>query len=219
MHRFRRSLVALTTVAVAAVTVAAAPAATASSRHRHHELGTRSLAAVLAADGHSFDRNSNDYDVLDAAVTAVLTAKPSSPVAVLADGTVALTAFLPDDRAFRVLVHDLTGTWYRSESDVFAAAATLGIDTIEAVLLYHVVPGATITYKQATRSDGATLATALAGADLTVKVRGRWCRFVSLVDADPDAANAVVLPWARDINRGNRQIAHGISLVLRPVDL
>ena len=42
---------------------------------------------------------------------------------------------------------------------------------------------------------------------------------VKLRDLDPDAANARVLPGARNLNRGNKQIAHGISRVLRPVDL
>jgi hypothetical protein len=44
---------------------------------------------------------------LDNAVGAVLAAKPNSPVAVLADGNVPLTAFLPTDGAFRRLAHSL----------------------------------------------------------------------------------------------------------------
>ena len=75
----------------------------------------------------------------------VLDAKPASPVAVLADGSTRLTAFLPTDRAFRRLVRDLTGTAPDTERAVFTAAATLGVDTIEQVLLYHVVPGQTLT--------------------------------------------------------------------------
>ena len=50
-----------------------------------------------------------DFDILDKAVHTVLAAKPRSAVAVLADGSVRLTAFLPTDRAFRGLVTDLTG--------------------------------------------------------------------------------------------------------------
>jgi hypothetical protein len=195
---------------------AALVSAPAASAHggSHPTTGTRSLAAVLAKDGTGFDRNWNDFDIVDNAVTAVLSAKPGSPVGVLADGTVALTAFLPTDRAFRNLATDVTGTRYRSESAVFAAVASLGIDTVEAVLLYHVVPGATVTYRQALRSDGATLTTASGGA-VTVDV---VCRYlVQLQDADPNDRN----PWVveRDINKGNLQIAHGISEVLRPLDL
>ena len=196
-----------------AAALVGAPAASAHG-DSHTTTGTRSLAAVLAKDGGGFDRNWNDFDIVDNAVTAVLKAKPGSPVGVLADGTVALTAFLPTDRAFRNLATDLTGRHYRSESAVFAAVASLGIDTVEAVLLYHVVPGATVTYRQALRSDGATLTTA-SGGSVTVHV---VCRYlVQLQDADPNDGN----PWVvrPDINKGNPQIAHGISEVLRPLDL
>ena len=180
-----------------------------------HQPGDRSLATVLAKDGAGFDRDPRDFDILDNAVTAVLTADPASPVAVLADGDTALTAFLPTDQAFRRLAHDLTGTWYRSESRVFTVLAEeLGVETIEAVLLYHVVPGATITYRQALRSDGAALTTAT-GATVQVDVVRR--AFVRVVDADPDDADAVVVK--KDVNRGNLQIGHAVSQVLRPVDL
>jgi len=218
IRRTRWSLALLASLPLTLAGTLVAPAAQAHTSH--HPLGTRSLATVLAADGHGFDRRAKDYDVLDAAVGAVLTAKPDSAVAVLADGTTPVTAFLPNDRAFRRLAHGLTGRWYRSESRVFSKlAGALGVDTIESVLLYHVVPGATITSRQAQRSDGAELATALSGASVTVDVRGcyRHHRRVTLVDLDPDARNArVVQP---NINKGNRQIAHGVNRVLRPVDL
>jgi uncharacterized surface protein with fasciclin (FAS1) repeats len=177
--------------------------------------GKSSLAALLAKDGHGFDRNWNDFDIADKAGQTVLKAKPNSAVAVLANGSVALTAFLPTDRAFRRLATDLTGKHYRSESKVFSTlAGALGVDTIESVLLYHVVPGATITYRQARHSDGAVLKTALAGATIKVDVR---CRAVRLIDNDRDDAN----PWVVKPNRnkGNLQIAHGINRVLRPVNL
>ena len=178
--------------------------------------GTDSLASVLAADGSGFDRNWNDFDIVDNAVTAVLGAKPDSAVAVLADGSVALTAFLPTDRAFRKLAKDLTGKTYKTEAQVFGAlASTLGIDTIENVLLYHVVPGATVTYRQALKSNGAVLNTALPGASVKVKVV--WYYLVSLKDNDPDASNPYVVK--ANLNKGNLQIAHGINRVLRPVDL
>lgn len=219
MRSIRRTTTALavTVVALASGTLAA-PSASASTEHQQ-TLGTRSLATVLALDGASFDHNWRDFDIVDAAVNAVLKAKPSSPVGVLADGTVPLTAFLPTDRAFRVLVKDLTGTWYSSESKVFAATASLGIDTVEAVLLYHVVPGATITSRQAVRSDDAVLKTALPNGTITVDVKSQRFKIVSPVDADPNDANPFLVRSKLDINKGNRQIAHGISLVLRPADL
>jgi uncharacterized surface protein with fasciclin (FAS1) repeats len=195
--------------------VLTAPAASA----RTMPPGTTSLATVLAADGHRFDHRWGDFDITDAAVGAVLSAKPTSPVAVLADGTKPVTAFLPTDYAFRRLAHDLTGRWYRSEARVFnTLASTLGVDTIESVLLYHVVPGATITYHAALHSNGTALPTALAGAKVTVRVhQHQHPRVITLVDLDPDARNPLIVQ--PNINRGNLQIAHGISQVLRPVDL
>ncbi len=201
----------LTTMALGA-SVAALPAAPASAAP-----GQRSLATVLAADGHHFDHRWGDFDILDAAVTTVLKAKPGSAVGVLADGSVALTAFLPTDRAFRRLVHDLTGKRPRSERATFnQLAKAAGVDTIEQVLLYHVVPGATITYTQAKASDGAALKSAL-GPVIRVNVRkhGR----IALLDRDPNDANALVKRSARNINKGNKQIAHGVNRVLRPADL
>ncbi len=192
-----------------ALAVGAAPTASAHSSTSGH----RSLASVLAKDGSGFDRNWNDFDIVDNAVQAVLKAKPDSAVKVLADGKTPVTAFLPTDRAFQLLVKDLTGTTYRSEKSVFTAVAGLGIDTVEAVLLYHVVPGATITYKQALKANGADLTMASGG---TVRVKVRYV-FIKLVDADPDDANPYVIK--ADINRGNKQIAHAIDRVLRPVNL
>jgi uncharacterized surface protein with fasciclin (FAS1) repeats len=213
----RRIATALVATACTAATVAtAAPAQAATATSAPHT-GTTSLATVLAADGHHFDRNWRDFDIVDRAVTTVLQAKPASAVGVLARGDEPVTAFLPTDRAFRVLVEDLTGRHLARERAVFRAVAHgFDVDTIEAVLLYHVVPGASLTYAQARRADGASLPTALGNAALRVRVvDGR----VRLRDLDPDAANARVLPGARNLNKGNSQIAHGISRVLRPVDL
>jgi uncharacterized surface protein with fasciclin (FAS1) repeats len=103
----------------------------------------------------------------------VLSAKPNSAVKVLADGSQALTAFPPTDRAFRRLVADLTGKRPRTERATYRRlVAAAGVDAIEKVLLYQVVPGATITSARARQSDGAALSTA-AGATVTVNVRGR----------------------------------------------
>lgn len=206
-------------IGLSVIGLAQAPAS-AGGHHGGHNTGTRSLAAVLAADGDTFDRNWKDYDILTQAVGAVLAAKPSSPVSVLADGTVPLTAFLPNDRAFRLLALDQLGTWYRSESKLFAAlAGALGIDTIESVLLYHVVPGVTIDSRTALKSDGARLDTALAGASITVDVLSKRCRLIRLIDTDRNDPDPILKPSALDINRGNRQIAHGALLVLRPIDI
>ena len=143
----------------------------------------------------------------------MLAAKPKSAVGVLANGKVALTAFIPNDAAFRLLVRDLTGKAPAKEQDVFKAVASLGIPTVEKVLLYHVVPGRTITAKQASHSNRVWLKTA-EGASIKVRVVHGM---IYLQDKDPNARNPRVV--AADINKGNRQIAHAINRVLRPVDL
>ena len=208
----KRVLTSIAASAVLGASVAALPVTPATAA-----TGQPSLATVLAADGHGFDRKWRDFDILDNAISAVLAAKPDSPVKVLADGSQPLTAFLPTDRAFRRLVTDLTGKRPRTERATFTRlAAAAGVDTIETVLLYHVVPGATIDYAQARRSDGAALTTA---TGLTVRVNVRKHGRIAIQDKDPDDANAVILRSGKNINKGNRQIAHAVSRVLRPANL
>jgi Fasciclin domain len=180
--------------------------------------GNRSLAAVLTSDGNRFDHNGRDFDITTQAVLAVLKAKPSSPVSVLTKGNVPVTAFVPTDEAFRALVFDLTGKWLKRESKVFAAVASLGIDTVETVLLYHVIVGKTITAAQALKADGATLTTAQGGA-VTLDVLNPVVGRIRLQDQDPDDVDPTTIPRLLNINKGNKQIAHGINYVLRPADL
>lgn len=211
LHHVRLGLAGVITATLAGVTLASAPAQ--ASEPSRCEAGHRSLATVLAAD-KGYDRNGQDFDILDKAVTAVLAAKPESPVAVLAHGRTRLTAFIPTDAAFRRLAHDLTGRAPRSERGAFRALTRAAdIDTIEAVLLYHVIPGTTLTARKVAKLDGTSLTTA-GGGQIGVRVRHGH---VVLVDQDPDARNPRVV--AVDINKGNRQIAHAINRVLRPADL
>lgn len=204
------ALIASGTLAAAA-TLGAAPAQAAPT-------GTTSLAEVLAADGNRLDRKWDDFDIAERAIKIVLRATDGqSDVAVLADGDTALTAFVPTDRAFRRLVKSVTGHRPHTERGTLRQIKKLfDAPTLEAVLLYHVVPGATITYRQARMANGAVLNTALEDATIKVRVRG-WR--VKLVDADRDAWNPRVMRSAKNINKGNLQIAHGINRVLRPVDL
>ncbi len=128
---------------------------------------------------------------------------------VLTDGSVPLTAFIPNDRAFQVLVKDLTHRWYRSEQKVFdTLVGAVGVDAVESVLLYHVVPGATILAKDALKADGARLATALPGAAITVDVKSTWLKLIVLKAIDPNDANPLVNPFALNLNKGNKQVAH-----------
>lgn len=178
-------------------------------------LGTKSLASVLTAKS-SFDSDGQNFDILTAAVLAVLGAKPNSPVKALTDGTVALTAFIPTDSAFQALVSKLTNKAPVGEEATFKAVAGLGIDTVEQVLLYHVVVGAPILSPAALQANGAVLKTALTDKSFTVGVNGTT---ITLTDLDPVSPNPVVNLSQVDINKDNNQVAHGINAVLLPAAL
>lgn len=203
--------------------LAGAAVATPSAGAQEPEPAPTSLAEVLLADGDTFDRNAYDFDIATQAVLAVLEAKPDSPVGLLTDGNAALTAFVPNDRAFWALAGDLTGKWYGffnvKEEKVFNAVASLGIDTVETVLLYHVVPGATIDSDTAANVPKGTPLTTAQGGDIKVKPLVPAWKWVVLEDQDPNDWDPFLVPSKLDINKGNPQIAHGVAFVLRPADL
>lgn len=206
------ALLAASALALGAVQ-ATAPAASAKAA------GEDSLAGLLTSDGNQFDKDKNDFDIVTEAALAVVAAKPESPVALLADGTQRLTVFAPTDEAFRLLAEDLTGKKIRSEKKIFEALVELaGVDTIETVLLYHVVPGKTLTSKKVLKSNGAKLTTAQ-GSKIKVKVKMKPEVSVTLKDRDKNDDDPMAVLDALDLNKGNKQIAHGIDRVLRPIDL
>lgn len=209
----RRVPAVLAASALALATMATAPAANAKAP------GEDSLAGLLTSDGNTFDKNKNDFDIVTEAALAVVNAKPDSPVALLADGTTRLTVFAPTDQAFRLLAKDLTGKTIRSEKKIFEALVDLaGVDTIETVLLYHVVPGKTLTSPKVLKADGARLTTAQ-GGKVKVKVRMKPSLSITLKDRDKNDQDPKVVLKALDLNKGNKQVAHGIDRVLRPIDL
>jgi Secreted and surface protein containing fasciclin-like repeats len=199
-------------VAAAAVGITALAPATASATGS----SGATLADVLLADSSSddangFDRRWWDYDIVTQAVLLFpdLVDAASNPEA-------ELTVFLPNDAAFRQLVFEITGKWMRSEADVFAAVASLGLPTVETVLTYHIV-GAEIAYRDALRSDGATLTT-LQGGSIDVDVKRFFLRFVQLIDADTNDRDPIVIQGNVGGKAANGY-AHGIDRVLRPIDL
>ena len=212
MKKFRTTT---TLAALLSLGLVAAPA-TAADNGKASKAGTKSLAEVLAADGTKLDHNWRDFDIVEKAVLTVLKAKPDSPVGVLTQGRKRVTAFIPTDAAFRRLVTDLTGDTPKTEKATFQGVASVAdVDLLETILLYHVVPGATITSDQAVKADGVKLRTAQGGV-IRVNVRKHDIR---LDDRDFDDRNPKLIASALDINRGNRQIAHGIHKVLRPSNL
>ncbi|WP_104105197.1 fasciclin domain-containing protein [Nocardioides sp. 616] len=219
MKRLTMSLVALATSAT--VIGGALPAqAQSQAQSQAQAPKEKSLVQVLTSDGNKFDKNKADFDILTEAALAIVAAKPDSPVALLADGSVKLTAFAPTDQAFRLLAKDLTGKTIRNEEKLFTALVDLaGVDTIETVLLYHVVPGSTLNSKKVLKSNNARLSTAQ-GGKVKVKIgKNHEGPVVRLVDKDRDDKDPKAILAALDINKGNKQIAHGIDRVLRPINL
>ena len=79
-------------------------------------------------------------------------------------------------------------------------------------------PGAAITKKAAVSANGAVVTTAQGGT-FSVRVYNRWLPIIELRDQDRNDVNPFLNPRALDINKGNRQVAHGIVFALRPLDL
>jgi uncharacterized surface protein with fasciclin (FAS1) repeats len=208
----KRSLLAGMCAVVATALVA--PVAIADASEASSSYGRPTLVGLLLADAKydnadGFDHWAYDFDI----VTEALKLFPDL-VAAADDPSSNLTVFLPTDAAFRSLVKSLTGSAPRAEKDVFAAVAGLGVDTVKAVLTYHILPTA-VDYKTALKSDGAVLTT-LNGATLTVDVKGRWLKTVTLIDNDPDLRDpTVIFPNLRASNG----VAHAIDRVLLPIDV
>jgi hypothetical protein len=145
-----RRTIALALVGASLATAALVPATAAAE--------PKTIASVLD-DGTGYDRNWYDYDILDAAVNAVIGAKGSAtPLIAATKADTAFTVFAPNDRAFQVLVASLTGKWIWSESKVVPAllaalgGGTTALDTVENVVLYHIIPAAASTSRPRRRS-------------------------------------------------------------------
>lgn len=210
MRKFTTGIAVAATAALAMGATAPAQAAPAAER----KAGDRSLAAVLAKDGAKLDKNWKDFDILEQGVLAVLEAKPNSPVKVLTQGGKRVTAFLPTDAAFRALVKDLTGKQPKTEKATLKTLTSVAdAETLESVLLYHVVVGKTLTSPKVVKADGMKIKTAN-GMKVGIKVQGKK---VWVTDLDKNDRDARVIKV--DINKGNKQIGHAVDRVLRPLDL
>jgi uncharacterized surface protein with fasciclin (FAS1) repeats len=217
-----RRNVSLALVGAALTTAIAVPAVSAATPVN---APAGSVLDLLEADGTAFDGNWYDYDILEAAARVVVSApdKGTSTVLQLANPEAALTVLAPNDRAFQVLAHQLTGKWFGTEAGVLngiAVAITDGLkadleDTLEAVLLYHVIGGKN-TFADVKSLTGKSVAT-VGGGSIGIKYYP-WLNLVVLRDADTDDANPWVVNSKRNIAVGN-SIVHGISLVLRPINL
>jgi uncharacterized surface protein with fasciclin (FAS1) repeats len=194
----KKKLTAALATAIAA-TVALAPSAQADEG--------MTLAEILLSDGDQFDANQNDFDIVTEAVIATGLAG--------AAGTLELTAFLPTDKAFRILVEDLYGVSIKDEAALFGAiVAALGVDTVRNVLYYHLVGGTVLAADVVAAGDGAMVPTLLPGASLEIDFKGKGQ--IRLIDAATSLRDPIIR--ATDIVASNG-VAHVIDRVLVPLPI
>ncbi len=201
-----RSLVAAAATALA-LTTAVPTAATAAP--------APTLADVLDAQGGRTDRNWYDFDILAAGVDA------AGLSGALDDPSANLTVFIPNDRAFQALVADLFGPqyWFADEATVLNKLVELegsAPGTLQTVILYHAVAGR-IDSSTALSVRWGTELTTLQGGTIAVKPL-RFAGTAMLSDQDRNDLDPFLVRSKLDIEASNG-IAHGISRVLRPVDL
>lgn len=214
MSRFRTiAAIAATLVALLALSFAPAKAQMTPTGDEYAALGTVPLATALNLSAPAFDSNWQDHDILVHLLNRVLAAKPTSPLAVLADGTIPLTVLAPDDFAFRSLAgyRNGRGVVLSTEARVYAFIAKLHVNTLERVLRYHVVPSSVIPAMDLLASNGISLPTE-EGSPIRISV----ATSVRLVDLSTRNRDSLLRLSQVDINKGNRQIAHSISAVLLP---
>ena len=211
--KFKRILSLFTTAALFSATVALSPAANAQEEGET-PLGLNALTNVLNVAEYDFDSDLSDFDILTYLALDVMGAKPNSAVWALADGNVKMTAFIPTDRAFKKLVTALTGETLKRERKIYLAVRALGMDTVEKVLLYHVVLGDPILSEAAVAAATAsTFLTTAEGSTIRVVFNGD---LLKVRDKDTDRINPNVILARVDINEGNNQVAHPINGVLLP---
>ncbi len=192
-----RTRIALAAVTTAALVFAAAPA---HATNGAPPSGTIVDVAVAASGGGTPDRNPWDYDILVQAVLA------TGLNGALADTTKKYTVFAPNDRAFLLLVKDLTGAMPASEAEALTTITTaFTTDQIANILLYHVVAGKKLGPVQVIVSKSLTMAN---GG--TVKPRA-----VTLRDESPSLTDPRLVLWKINIPATNGVI-HTIDRVLVP---
>ncbi len=175
-------------------------------------LGIESITKKIDISDFKFDSDLSDYDIFKNLLLDVLASKPKSAAWALADGNVALTAFIPTDRAFRKLVKSLTGKYLAKEVNIYNTLLSLGTTKLEQVLLYHVVIGAPLASGEVLTKNGEFLTT-VQGATIRVALVDTVLR---IRDKDTKRENPEVILTRVDQNLGNRQMFHPINGVLLP---
>lgn len=215
-------------LAVSALAVAAVPAT--ASADTPNSLFATAAASLNDNNGKATDSNWYDFDVLANAVVALgLGPALQDSGNGLTGLGVKATVFAPNDRAFQLLVGDITGRpwWTLSEKDtldaLLAVAGTAdlngtgisGATALTQTVLYHVSPENIPNLRS--RAAGANIPTAntVGRTDINPS-RVPFLGWVSLGDGDPTDLNP--LWYGRTIGASNGTI-HVVASVLRPLDL
>ena len=124
-----------------------------------------------------------------------------------------VTVFLPTDKAFRILVEDLLGVSIEDEAELFGAiVATVGVDTVSAILQYHVVPLVADSATVLSLGDGFEVPTLLVGETFELDFKCKKPQ-IRLVDDGGPGRDPIVR--AVDLEASNG-VAHVIDRVLIP---
>jgi len=172
-------------------------------------------SSMLLEDTSGLDNDWSDSDIMRLSYASVISSRPDSRLALLADSSVSMTLFIPSDRAFRALVFDLTGVLPSDEKATFRAVRGLGISRLESILLHHVYFGDPIDSTKASGSKGVKLTSAL-GKTVTIAV-SKDGKIALIRDGNPNLRNARVIAAKADINKGARHIGHYVNRVVVPL--
>lgn len=220
-------------LAVSALAVAAVPAT--ASADTPNSLFATAAASLNDNGGKATDRNWYDFDILANAVVALgLGPALQDNGNGLTGLGVKATVFAPNDRAFQLLVGDITGRpwWTLSEKDtldtLLAVAGTAnvngtgisGADALTQTVLYHVSPENITNLRK--RAFGPNIPTAnaasLNGVPLRTSINPSPIPFLGWASlGDGDATDGNPLWYGRTIGASNGTI-QVIASVLRPVE-
>lgn len=155
-------------------------------------------AVALSGTPFEFDSNGDDFDILVGAVVA--TGYNTSTLNGMDDYTV----FAPTDAAFVALADALddgmSNGSIATEDAAFAAVASLGLPTVEAVLDYHVTEGvrnskSVTKAKQITMLDGNTISARGGVVDAIGSDAGFVATDVRVADGMIHVIDTVLLPF------------------------
>lgn len=168
------------------------------------------------------EKKRGNFNIIGQVVLALADAGVLTSDDVSALASAEITAFLPTDFAFRRLAADVADkrVWRVRESEVIGIlTGALDLNTIGAVVKYHIFAGGQVDYRTALRLDDNrrngtdAIITMYSGGELGIDRRGRWLQLDDAGTAGLGSNNPYVI--ARNIEAGNA-LVHGISEVLLP---